>query len=53
MAKQNSQTKTWMYLCATIGIVSFLFAMVGFYFHHWFMSGILLLVTYQTSDCFS
>ena len=52
MAKQNSQTKTWMYLCATTGIVSFLFAMVGFYFHHWFMSGILLLVTIRQAIVF-
>lgn len=52
MKKKESETEGWMMLCAVTGITSLLFALIIFYFQHWVMGSILLLITIRQAIVF-
>lgn len=50
--KKGYPTKTWMYLCGIIGIVSMAFGILALYFQLWIAAGILFLITVRQAIVF-
>lgn len=50
--KKGYTTKTWMYLCGIIGIVSMAFGILALYYQLWIAAGILFLITVRQAIVF-